>query len=235
MVRTTIARSRLGFTLIELLVVIGIIAILSALLFPVFAQARESGRRTACAAHLRQLGEALRMYAQDHDERLPRQYIIPPQGTDLTAWDVLVQPYVKNREVIACPSDTRSPRLDIKGVGQGIKRSYRFPNNTNGISLAQISAASATVVLVEAGMIRTVNPSWSWSFDAWINALGKPSFTMEPLVVYEPPDFNHLQSANYLFSDGHVKAFRGPHPVFPGYTVTPEGVAKCDTGDPLPR
>lgn len=147
----------------------------------------------------------------------------------------MVQPYERKREVIARPSDTRSPRLDIPGVGKGIKRSYRFPNNINGISLAEIPAASATVVLVEAGMIRTVNPSWSWAFDAWISALGKPSFTMGPLVVYEPPDFNHAETANYLFADGHVKAFRGPHPSFPGYAVTAEGVARCNVGDPLPR
>src|SRR5688572_33188517 len=69
-------RSRGGFTMIELLVVIAIIAILAAILFPVFAQARENARRTSCASNLKQLSLSMFMYAQDSDERLPRTYSV---------------------------------------------------------------------------------------------------------------------------------------------------------------
>src|SRR5260221_13563907 len=85
-----------GFTLIEVLVVVTIIGILAALLFPVLAQARESGRRASCASNLRQLGSAFKMYAQDNDERLPHQAYVPPEGGNLTAWDVMLRPYVRN-------------------------------------------------------------------------------------------------------------------------------------------
>src|SRR5476651_819462 len=67
-------RSRHGFTLIELLVVIAIIAILAAILFPVFARAREQARRTSCLSNMKQIGLALFMYAQDYDETLPERY-----------------------------------------------------------------------------------------------------------------------------------------------------------------
>jgi prepilin-type N-terminal cleavage/methylation domain-containing protein/prepilin-type processing-associated H-X9-DG protein len=84
-----------GFTLIELLVVIAIIAILAAILFPVFAQAREKARQTTCTSNLKQAGLAILMYAQDYDETLPYAAINPP-GQPLTMWYDLVEPYVKS-------------------------------------------------------------------------------------------------------------------------------------------
>jgi prepilin-type N-terminal cleavage/methylation domain-containing protein len=94
-----------GFTLIELLVVIAIIAILAAILFPVFARAREQARKASCLSNLRQIGTGILMYAQDYDETLP-----PPRvGTEGTlthfGWADLVFPYVKNVKVFDCPSE----------------------------------------------------------------------------------------------------------------------------------
>jgi len=96
--------SRSGFTLIELLVVIAIIAILAAILFPVFAQAREKARTTTCVSNLKQLGLALQMYAGDYDGTYPQTtYEVSPLKIH---WSFVVQPYVKNVGVFVCPSDT---------------------------------------------------------------------------------------------------------------------------------
>jgi prepilin-type N-terminal cleavage/methylation domain-containing protein/prepilin-type processing-associated H-X9-DG protein len=86
-------QARRGFTLIELLVVIAIIAILAAILFPVFAQAREAARKTSCTSNLRQVGIAFGMYAQDYDECFP--WAASNLGTPTTTWYDLVEPYVK--------------------------------------------------------------------------------------------------------------------------------------------
>ncbi len=99
------ASARSGFTLIELLVVIAIIAILAAILFPVFAQAREKARQTACLSNLKQVGLAVRMYVQDYDETLPRTEL----GGDVDAaheylWGDMLQPYTKNWQMLQCPS-----------------------------------------------------------------------------------------------------------------------------------
>src|SRR5450432_4659449 len=84
---------RRGFTLIELLVVIAIIAILAAILFPVFAQAREKARQASCTSNMKQIGLAILMYAGDYDEQLP--WGASNGGGGLTTWYDLVEPYVK--------------------------------------------------------------------------------------------------------------------------------------------
>src|SRR4028118_1248712 len=104
------ARARKGFTLIELLVVIAIIAILAAILFPVFARARENARRASCQSNLKQIGLGVMQYTQDYDELMPR----PWYGTSATdtdpKWVDVIQPYVKSTQLFTCPSDSQTHR-----------------------------------------------------------------------------------------------------------------------------
>jgi prepilin-type N-terminal cleavage/methylation domain-containing protein len=99
---------RHGFTLIELLVVIAIIAILAAILFPVFAQAREKARQSSCISNAKQQALAIHMYAQDYDETLPILYYgewgVKPQPVGHYPWLKVLMPYVKNKAVYTCPS-----------------------------------------------------------------------------------------------------------------------------------
>src|SRR3712207_4026545 len=107
-----------GFTLIELLVVIAIIAILAAILFPVFAQVREKARSTACLSNLKQIGMATRMYTQDYDDSLVPNYLWT-SGSTYQWWSDLLQPYVKNRDVFVCPSWSD---IEVYSTGAGVPK-----------------------------------------------------------------------------------------------------------------
>src|SRR5256714_11050862 len=105
-------KRRIGFTLIELLVVIAIIAILAAILFPVFAQAREKARATSCLSNTKQLGLATYMYVQDYDETYALNlYLTNPATGEITTFIDAHIPYIKNQQIYVCPSD--SPPQDF--------------------------------------------------------------------------------------------------------------------------
>ncbi len=132
-------KNKSGFTLIELLVVIAIIAILAAILFPVFAQAREKARAITCVSNFQQGALAITMYVQDYDEHMvPAEYgccsYDPDTGDRL--WPELVQPYMKNTGIYVCPSDPyNTPSTDLADMG--------YNNNSNAVEKAYAYAITA--------------------------------------------------------------------------------------------
>jgi prepilin-type N-terminal cleavage/methylation domain-containing protein/prepilin-type processing-associated H-X9-DG protein len=150
--------NRKAFTLIELLVVIAIIAILAAILFPVFATAREKARQTTCASNLKQLGLGYVQYTQDYDERAPGgifltngifQAVVPAGG--YISWLFQLDPYIKSRGVYSCPSDPTTPATTSNFV-----LSYAINNNLGWTAatsppaqLSQFGAATRTILFSE--------------------------------------------------------------------------------------
>jgi prepilin-type N-terminal cleavage/methylation domain-containing protein/prepilin-type processing-associated H-X9-DG protein len=133
-------RKSCGFTLIELLVVIAIIAILAAILFPVFAQAREKARQTACLSNMKQIGIGVMMYAQDYDERMVLPFMGPDPGADETfadgsrqRWPHLIFPYIKNGDVFSCPSNPMSNVVRFQTLEQMRQNGLTRSANVDGV------------------------------------------------------------------------------------------------------
>lgn len=197
-----------GFTLIELLVVIAIIAILAAILFPVFARARENARRASCQSNLKQLGISLTMYTQDYDETYP----ITAGGSPEVYWYARIEPYVKSRQVMVCPSFGFDPTncggadlyLSSNGSSYGGNifvmgwRTAYAP-----ATLAKIGTSAETILLSDSwggqnGSYTTCG-SYAITNASMYNAWGAP-YTDGFVATTR-----HLEGANIAFADGHVK------------------------------
>ncbi len=151
-----------GFTLIELLVVIAIISILAAILFPVFARARENARRTSCLSNQKQLGLGMIQYAQDNDEKFPNLANAGTGQNGFYTWDDAIEPYVKSKAVYQCPSvsdkNTRAYSMNWWVAGSAISVwGTALPSNT--ATLASITRAANTVLLIEQSNINEVPSS----------------------------------------------------------------------------
>lgn len=175
-----LAGRRTGFTLIELLVVIAIIALLAAILFPVFGRARENARRSSCQSNLKQLGLVMLQYAGDYDELYPQTWNDNDDAatTSSVPWMLMIQPYVKNTQILQCPAangivnGTVSPlrpwrdqigngplpvsyayNLYIGGQYGGIGANYQ-PGKTFGVKKgSQILRPAETVMLGDSGSV----------------------------------------------------------------------------------
>jgi prepilin-type N-terminal cleavage/methylation domain-containing protein/prepilin-type processing-associated H-X9-DG protein len=191
---------RRGFTLIELLVVIAIIAILAAILFPVFAKAREKARTASCASNEKQIGVAWLQYAQDYDEICLPMRTGGAGSQGMRLFDIM-QPYIKNFQVFVCPSDSR------KYLGY----TYNFQlGASGGKALAEIRAPAQSPAFADAvgcGSNYSALMFLAGSGTAGWYHLGRRlngtnwEDGREGLVHA----WRHQDGANYLFCDGHVK------------------------------
>jgi len=196
---------RKGFTLIELLVVIAIIAILAAILFPVFARAREKARQTSCLSNIKQLALGMLMYAQDYDERLSASHWGPfnvPQRT----WRGSIYPYVKNTQLYTCPSasdigpfDPAKEATQWQWCGYAMPYIHGWSSKTisrpyRGCPMAEIEYPAECIMLCEG----TGYPFYAPSSAAYSPAHG----------WYHIHANRHNEGANYAFADGHVKWYR---------------------------
>jgi len=189
-------RTPYAFTLIELLVVIAIIAILAAILFPVFASARENARKASCLSNEHQIDLANLQYVQDYDEKFPLnrfQWPLVPY-----TWREAVQPYVKNLDVFKDPSNPNAV-VDTSCWGSPVvPKSYSYNGHilnkdsaNDSASIAQINQPASTILFAD--MSRNGCPdAGNWCYAC-------------PLATCNCLDFRHRCGNNWAFFDGHVK------------------------------
>ncbi len=217
-----------AFTLIELLVVIAIIAILAAILFPVFARARESARTTSCLSNVKQLCLAALMYAQDYDEVLPCDYYACNSSTTHARLVGQILPYMKNQQILYCPSASKMGIADIvptaANIAAGNITYYYFsydrvpstvqppsPDNstficygvlktyTTGVTPANTPRTMTLASDADASTGTTYSSSQIW---LWSDPFYGPTF---PVRIHS----SAFGSANIGYLDGHVKFMPG--------------------------
>lgn len=234
--KNTFTLKKRAFTLIELLVVIAIIAILAAILFPVFGRARENARRSSCQSNLKQIGLGILQYVQDYDETYPQRYFggIPEgPGRQANSWRRSIFPYVKSTQLFQCPSntfnteladDSRAAEMATLPAGAPVFfRSYAIngantfggtpPSEFNrGHKLAEMVNSSEIVLVTEMAQGR-----------AFTGDLGPVANWGRPDLVFK----GHLNTINFLFCDGHVKASK------PAPTSNPKNLWSAEDDGPM--
>ncbi len=243
------SNSRSAFTLIELLVVIAIIAILAAILFPVFAQAREKARQTACLADVKQIGTGLMMYSQDYDETLPGNQFTAPNGVSGDAgvasataigfmdpdptkvgrnWGRDTQPYIKNTQVYNCPNSV--PRSSISAGSayaettdpKGANASYLLNGLVSSQPLAVIPAPADTIFLHEYLANSRVSQVRPCPIDAAQSRFNQFNHTF----------YDRMHASNsgaiLLFCDGHAKWQKKNSIKFKQFGANTSGLANPD-------
>lgn len=215
--RSDFRKTQRAFTLIELLVVIAIIAILAAILFPVFARARENARRASCQSNLKQVALGIFQYTQDYDEKYPLMIggsgSFAPNTAGYSPWGETVQPYLKSTQLYQCPSETNPPVASGNDYGYMDYGMNTFQNTSggtySGFSVAAVEYPSLSVMVFELGNGYAANGysgcnDWNCTADVSgdLANLASSTSTNENAKI-------HLDGANYAFADGHVKWFKG--------------------------
>jgi prepilin-type N-terminal cleavage/methylation domain-containing protein/prepilin-type processing-associated H-X9-DG protein len=236
-----------AFTLIELLVVIAIIAILAAILFPVFGRARENARRSSCQSNVKQIMLGVIQYTQDYDENFPFGF----QGTapNQNDWRQSIYVYVKSTQVYVCPSDP-NPAVGVRQSAPATASMPKFASSylanalllttsTTPVHIAKVVNPSTTIFSVDGGAQANSgstpeNPStWLPKVGAWVT--DSPQSAGPGLQVTLPstsnsdwaaPSQRHLDTCVVGFVDGHVKAMRHSQWYFKG------GAARTPWFDP---
>jgi prepilin-type N-terminal cleavage/methylation domain-containing protein/prepilin-type processing-associated H-X9-DG protein len=235
---------RRGFTLIELLVVIAIIAVLAAILFPVFSRARENARRASCQSNLKQVGLGFLQYTQDYDELLP-QATYGPGGANLKGgWMFYtafpgnpgngtyqsaqgnVYPYIRSSQIFVCPSDADGLRsgnsyamnacaLSMDGFNEG-------GGHLSGRPLAFFQDTPRWMLMAEESSAGSPMDATEGSTnDAYFRGEASDNFSLR-----------HFDGSNLLFIDGHVKFFRPAQVRLAGYTIGGTGSTSFNTPCP---
>ena len=218
--RTVPKPTRHAFTLIELLVVIAIIAILAAILFPVFARARENARRASCSSNLKQIGLGVLQYTQDYDESYPLAVTGSTSATSQppVGWADSIQPYLKSTQIYQCPSDSLGPDLDPTTPGytdywynsnMSSAGNALIPNNMS-VSIAVLANPTLTIMNGD-GESQNGTAAYrcngaSSTNPTQYNDLNLPvQSTTQGVVSTSAVVHRHLDGTNFLFADGHVK------------------------------
>ena len=233
-----------AFTLIELLVVIAIIAILAAILFPVFARARENARRSSCQSNLKQISLGVIQYTQDYDERYPNA--LTGNTTGIIGWADAIQPYLKSYQIYQCPSETDVAPVQTTDPNLGgytdywynARLSFNASNSQHNSGINQSAVTSPTLTIMLGGgsadsssggstaryRANGCNPSGSATLanPTTTNCTGIELATVNGLggTTHTPrPHVMHLGGNVYAFADGHVKWYKGSEGVTTGTAV----------------
>ena len=225
-INPSVGTNRRGFTLIELLVVIAIIALLAAILFPVFARARENARKSSCANNCKQIGVGILQYTQDYDEKFPfaqRNMATTEPGYDgpdtpfgpykkqREGWEHLTFPYTKSAQVFQCPS-ARRPAIAGSATNNNTERigihyyinrqvSGAWDQQQNAANSADLSWPAATILIGEAGKDTGLGAESNWDQGrSWTDGHDDMVSQSDKRGLDR-----HMGGANYTYADGHVK------------------------------
>jgi prepilin-type N-terminal cleavage/methylation domain-containing protein/prepilin-type processing-associated H-X9-DG protein len=209
---------RQGFTLIELLVVIAIIAILAAILFPVFARAREKARQTSCLSNLKQIGLGVLSYAQDYDECLPWMFSsvasytpdgFPGQSSTYVTWANQVYPYVKNTQIFQCPDLPLQYTTDMDSY-PAFPSAYSpnwavMPNQPGNTALMLSKSYNPATCMMLGDGIKCIDFRCGSVVGGPISLYNNVVAAWPFTAAYETQAMRHNGGYNFVFVDGHAK------------------------------
>lgn len=212
-----------AFTLIELLVIVGVIAVLAAILMPLFNRSPENGRKSSCQSHLKQIALGIKQYEQDFDERYPLFMVTNGSSTGVPyyGWADAIQIYLEDISLFQCPADVLSGNSDPRQAGYN---DYFYNANFMVFYKGQWTGAPESLLGSPAQTI-LAGERWNFIDDASNNArsnfcgdgtslskFGQRCAPSPPNYATLPSPQVHLDGSNLAFADGHVKWLRGNSP-----------------------